>query len=161
MFIMCAHRPANETSKKVFFDELNETLDKAVNKYGNIFIAGDLNIDTGDESKDTNNYLCDFMNLFCTFLNIMLTNIMRSFQETSTVTTGISDCHKMIVTYLKAHFKKLRPKKIVYRDYRNFNKNIFLYDLDQNLMQGKFYSQKNAMIYLLKLLKALPIIMHP
>ena len=38
-----------ETNKKVFFDELNETLNKAVNKYDNIFIAGDLNIDTTRE----------------------------------------------------------------------------------------------------------------
>ena len=30
---------AHETNKKVFFDELNETLDNAVNKYDNIFIV--------------------------------------------------------------------------------------------------------------------------
>ena len=50
----------------------------------------------------------------------------------------------MTVTCLKAHFKKLPLKKIVYEDYKNFNKNTFLYDLDQNLIQGKFYSQKNS-----------------
>ena len=50
---------------------------------------------------------------------------MRSFQRTSTVTTGISDYHKIIVTCLKVHFKKLPPKKIVYRDYKNFNKNTY------------------------------------
>ena len=61
---MQAYRPPSETNKKVFFDELDETLDKAVNKYDNIFLAGDLNIDTGDKSKDTNNYLCDFMDTF-------------------------------------------------------------------------------------------------
>ena len=77
-------------------------------------------------------------------LDIMLTNKMRSFQKSSTATTGLSDCHKMIVICLKAHFKKLPPNKIVYRDYKNFNKNTFLYDLDQNLIQGKFYSQKNS-----------------
>ena len=71
-------------------------------------------------------------------LDIMLTNKMRSFQKSSTATTGLSDCHKMIVICLKAHFKKLPPNKIVYRDYKNFNKNTFLYDLDQNLIQGKF-----------------------
>ena len=119
-----------------------------MNKYDFIFLAGDLNIHTGDKSKDTNNYLCDFMDTFslnnlikvktryksatATILDIMLANKMRSFQKTSTVTTGISDCHKMIVTCLKAHFKKLPEKKIVYRDYKSFNKNIFLYDLDQN-----------------------------
>ena len=54
---MCAYRPLNETNKKVCFDELDETLDKAVNRYDNIFIAGDLNIDTVDKSKDTNNFM--------------------------------------------------------------------------------------------------------
>ena len=153
---MYTYRPSKETNKKVFFDQLNETLDKAVNKYYNIFIAGDLNIDTGDKSKDTNNYLCDFMDTFSlnylikvktcyksatgTILDIMLTKKMRSFQKTSVVTTGISDCHKMIVTCLKTNFKKLLPKKIVYIDY----KNTFLYDLDQNLIYGKFYFQKNS-----------------
>ena len=65
-------------------------------------------------------------------LDIMLTNKMRSFQKTSTSTTrGISDCRKMIVICLKAHFKKLPPKKIVYRDYQNFNRKT----------QGKFYNE--------------------
>ena len=48
-----------------------------------------------------------------TILGIMLTNKMRIFQKTSTVTTGISDSLKMIVTFLKAHFKKLPPKKMI------------------------------------------------
>ena len=61
---MYAYRPLNKTNKKVFLDESNETLDRAVNKYDNIFSAGDLNIDTRDKSKNTNNYLCDFMDTF-------------------------------------------------------------------------------------------------
>ena len=69
---------------------------------------------------------------------------MRSFQKTSTVTTGISDYHKIIVICLKVRFKKLPPKKIVYRDYKNFNKNTFIFDPDQHSIQGKFYSQKNS-----------------
>ena len=111
-----------------------------MNKYDNIFPAGDLNIDTGDKSKDTNNYLCDFMDTFSlnnlikvktcyksatgTILDIMLTNKMRSFQKTSNVTTGISEYHKLIVTCPKAHFKKLPPKKIVYRDYKTLIKTL-------------------------------------
>ena len=63
-FIMYAYRPLSKTNKKVFLDESNETLDRAMNKYDNIFLAGDLNIDTRDKSKDTNNYLCDFMDTF-------------------------------------------------------------------------------------------------
>ena len=80
-----------------------------VNKYDNIYIVGDLNIDTGDKSKDTNNYLCEFMDTFSlsnlikvktcyrsasgTILDSMLMNKMRNLQKTSTVTTGISDCY--------------------------------------------------------------------
>ena len=60
---MYVYRHSNETNKKVFFDELNEILDKAVNKYDNIFVAGDLN-STGDKSWDTNNYLCGSMDTF-------------------------------------------------------------------------------------------------
>ena len=74
----------------------------------------------------------------------MLTNRPRCFQKTSTVTTGLSDCHKMVVTFLKAHFKKLPPKKIRYRNYKNFDQNAFLYDLDQNMIKGKFYSELNS-----------------
>ena len=60
---MYVYRHSNETNKKVFFDELNEILDKVVNKYDNIFVAGDLN-STGDKSWDTNNYLCGSMDTF-------------------------------------------------------------------------------------------------
>ena len=174
---MYTYRPPNETNKKVFFDQLNKILDKAVNKYDNIFLAGDLNVDTGDKSKDKNNYLCDFMDSFSlnnlikvktcyksatgTILVIMLTNKMRRFQKTSTVTTGISDYRKMNITCPKVHFKKLPPKKIAYKDYKNFNKNTFLYDLDQNLIQGNFTTKKITVIYLLKVLKASLIIKHP
>ena len=58
------YRSPNETNEKVFFDELFKTLDKAVNSYDKMFIAGNLNIDTGDKSEDANNYLCDFMDSF-------------------------------------------------------------------------------------------------
>ena len=96
-----------------------------------------------------------------TILDIMLANKIRSLQKTNTVTTCISDCRKMIVTCLKAHFKKLPPKKVVYRHHKNFNKNTSLYDLDQRLIQGKLYSQKILLMYLIKLLKASLIITHP
>ena len=42
-FIMFAHRPPIE-SKLTSFNEVSNTLNKVVNKYDNILIAGDLNI---------------------------------------------------------------------------------------------------------------------
>ena len=47
----------------MFFDELNETLSKAVNSYENIIVIGYLNIDVIDPDKDRNNYLSDLGSL--------------------------------------------------------------------------------------------------
>ena len=57
-FILFAHRLPQEKNKYVFFNELTETLSKAVNNYG------DLNIDVNDPEKDKNNYLSDFVESF-------------------------------------------------------------------------------------------------
>ena len=43
-FILFAYRPPQENNKYLFFNELNETLSKAVNSYENIIVIGDLNI---------------------------------------------------------------------------------------------------------------------
>ena len=47
----------------------------------------------------------------------MLTNRPNCLKKTSTVVTGLSDFHKMIISYLKTTFKKIPPKKIIFRDY--------------------------------------------
>ena len=52
---------------------------------------------------------------------------------TKTISCGISDCHKMILTVLKTTFMKAKPKEITYRCYRNFDENVFRTDLKQNL----------------------------
>ena len=69
----------------------------------------------------------------------MLTNKPKSFCNTSTVETGLGNCHKMIVTFLRASFKKTPSKNIVDRDYKHFNQNEFLHELDLEMNKGKFY----------------------
>ena len=39
--------------------------------------------------------------------------------------TGLSDFHRMIVIDMKTSFQRLPPKIMQYRDYRNYNNNIF------------------------------------
>ena len=51
------------------------------------------------------------------------------------MSTGISDCHKMITTVLKTTFKKARPKEIVYRSYKNLDNYVFRKDL-RHILQG-------------------------
>ena len=42
-----------------------------------------------------------------------------------TIFTGLSDFHKLILSVFKTTFTKFKPKEIVYRNYRKFNKNYF------------------------------------
>ena len=54
-------------------------------------------------------------------IDLFLTNNYRNFQNTITVSTGLSDCHKMIMTVMKT------------RDYKTFVENNFLNDLNGRL----------------------------
>ena len=56
---------------------------------------------------------------------IFLTNQVFSFQNTKNVATGLSDFHNLVLTVLKTSFSKTKPKEISYRDYKNFNSDIF------------------------------------
>ena len=62
-----------------------------------------------------------------TFLSQIL--LIYSFQNTSTMTTGLSVFHIMVVTFLKTTFLKSKPKVITYRDYRTFDNDKFKTDL--------------------------------
>ena len=75
----------------------------------------DLNIDTSDKTKDTSRYLSDLCYTFSlknvitgkicfkkttgTFLDIFLTNRLRSFLKMDIFETGLSDHHKLILSF--------------------------------------------------------------
>ena len=63
-------------------------------------------------------------------VDVMLTNKPRSFYKTTTIETGLSDHHKLILTFLRSHntFKQ-KPKNIVYRDTTNVNLDKFKNDI--------------------------------
>ena len=82
-------------------------------------------------------------NVSGTTIDIILTNRRNCFQKTSTFVTDLSDIHKMIISCLEATFKKVPPKKIILRGYKKFDEENFLYDLDQQMIKGKFYKKKN------------------
>ena len=58
-----------------------------------------------------------------TCIDLFLTNSTNSFQNTMTISTGLSDFHKMIITVLKSSFIKLKVREMYYRDYKNFTTN--------------------------------------
>ena len=68
-------------------------------------------------------------------IDLVLTNRDRSVQKTTTVETGLSDFHKMVVTVLKTTFPKQGPTVINYRNYKKYNENVFKSDLQQELQK--------------------------
>ena len=67
-------------------------------------------------NKNLNNPSC---------IDLLLTNFPKCFQNSCVLETGLSDFRKMIVTVMKAHFRKLEPKIINYRNYRYFSNDRF------------------------------------
>ena len=56
-------------------------------------------------------------------------NHKHCFQSIKVIETGLSDHHCLMISSLKARFQKLPPKKLVYRDKKNFNEKSYLNDL--------------------------------
>ena len=142
-FIMFAYRPES-IDRKLFFDELNASLNKAFTLYDYIALIGDFNIDK-DGHTDKHGFLsnlCDVFNLenlikdkTCfkksggTSIDVFLTNHKHCFQGTQVIETGLSDHHCLIISSLKSRFQKIPPKKLVYRDKKNFIEESYLNDL--------------------------------
>ena len=110
---------------------------------------GDINIGMHNKKCVGFKELSEFMDIFnlsnliknktCFFkdhessIDVMLTNKPRRFFNSQTFELGISDCHKMVVTHLRAHIARLKTKNIIYRSMKNFNKEMFLNELNDQL----------------------------
>ena len=126
-----------------YFNQVCLALDVYSN-YDKFLLAGDFN------TEETNDILEDFLfehnvknlvkeatcfksieNPSC--IDLFLTNSPQSFQNTGTITTGLSDFHKLVVTVMKTTFPKAKPKTIYYRDYKKFNLQEFRRELRTEL----------------------------
>ena len=65
--------------------------------------------------------------------DLILTNIQKSFQNSTIIERGLSDFHKLTVTVLKSYFKKQKPKELIYRDFKNFSNQQFRTELVKEL----------------------------
>ena len=108
-----------------YFQQIGFALD-VYSRYDKFLLAGDFNVVENDHCLGE--FMADFhaknlvkeptcfknlSNPSC--IDLFITNSYRSFQNTTTVATGLSDFHKMTVTVLKTTFPKAKPKVITYR----------------------------------------------
>ena len=61
--------------------------------------------------------------------------------------TGLSDFHKMTISVLKMHFRKLPPKVISYRDFKNFENDRFMNSLQSALNNQNSNYVKNPDLF--------------
>ena len=131
------------------------SLNKGLNDYDNLLLAGDLNINTLRPTLDSSNHLSYLNDTFSltnlvtdsiyfksnkgTLINLMLTSKPKSFYKSHSFVTDLSDCHKLIVSITKTSFQKLPPKFLIYRNQKNFHESNFLRDLEFRLIQGELY----------------------
>ena len=78
--------------------------------------------------------------------DLLLTNNTLSSQHTLTVSCGLSDFHKLVMTVLKIMFPKIKPRKIVYRSYKHvisqkFNDELNLVFSQENIDSCSKFNQ--------------------
>ena len=72
-------------------------------------------------------------------LKILVQSMSSLLTANTALETGLSDCHKLVVTVLKTYIKKKDPAKISHRSYKNVDLSTFRNELKQNLEQFNQY----------------------
>ena len=146
-FCRSIYRPPSPNNIVNFFEELTDSLGRAISNYDNITLMGEFNIDIKKENSIAYDKLvefCDtfnlanlvksetcFMNNHKSTIDLILTNKPQSFQITNVAETGPSDCLKLIATFLKSHNSRLKQRKVHYRSYKRFNEEKFVSDVKE------------------------------
>ena len=110
------HRPPTPENLVSFVEELTDSLRKGSEFYENVIILGDFNIDVkvAGRELDKRDEFCDLFNLTNLIRNetcftrdhkstidLILTNKPKSFQNACITETGLSDFHKLILTFFQ------------------------------------------------------------
>ena len=66
-------------------------------------------------------------------IDLILTNRLNCFQNSSTIETGLSDFHHLVLTVLKTTFKRKPPKVVKYRNYKHYSSFYYLNYVNRSL----------------------------
>ena len=62
-------------------------------------------------------------------IDLLITNSKFSFMTANSFENGLSDHHHLIYTILKTKFEKLKPKKSIYRNFKQYDSDQFKLDI--------------------------------
>ena len=116
-----------------------QKFDNYSSKYDNFILLGDLNSEPAESAVRDFCQICGCKNLIknntCfknpekfSCIDLIITNRPKSFQNSMTLETGLSNFHKITLTVMKVFYKKQKPTIITYCSYKNFSNEVFMAD---------------------------------
>ena len=108
-------------------------------RYEKVIVLGDFNIEA--ENKAMKDFLQEhtFYNMMkqntCfkgdagSCIDLLITHSKFLFMKTNSFETGLSDHHHVIYTILETKFEKFEPKKLIYRNFKQFDIEQFKLDI--------------------------------
>ena len=141
--VCCSYNPHKDNISN-HLQLIRKKLDLYSSSYERIILVGDFSSEINDKCM---NDFCESYNLSSLIrestcyknpenpsrIDLFLMNSPNSFQNSGVVETGLSDFHRMIVTVMKTSFQRLPPKIRHYRDYSNYDNNMFRVSLFNEL----------------------------
>ena len=123
------HSPSQ--NEEYYFNCLDKDLDTYSN-YGKALLVGDFHTEIIEHYIESFLYEHELSHLVkektCfknmqnpSCIDLLLNNNNYAFQQTTTVCSGLSDCHKLLLTVLKTSIPTDNLRQITYRDYKNFD----------------------------------------
>ena len=70
-----------------------------------------------------------------TCFDLIITSRPKSFQNSVTVETGLSDFHKMTLTLIKVFYKKQKTNIVTDPNYKHFSNEAFMFDVKNSIIQ--------------------------
>ena len=144
--LLGGYRPPRQ-SDTYSFEAINRGLDMYRDTFKKLLLTGDFNtnvtepcleefLDANDLKNIVKNNTCFKNPLNPSCIDFFLTNSPQSFQNTSTISTGLSDFHKMIITVHRSTFRKAKANVIQYRCFKNFDNILFRSELRESLSKS-------------------------
>ena len=126
LFLVCTYNP-NKNFISNPLEEIGKNLDNNSSKYGNFILLSDLN------SESTDSAVRDLYEVYSCFKNPLKHFCID--QNFVTVKTGLSDFHKMMLTVMKVLYKKQKPRIMMYRNYKHFSNEAFMFNVKNSIIQ--------------------------
>ena len=126
------HSPSQ--SDQYYYDNIEKALDVYC-QYEKVVLVGDFNVEIGEKCFDDflfqhelwseNDKPTCYKNPHKpSCIDFILTNTPLSFYKSGCLFTGLSDCHKLVLSVFK-----IKPKEIIYRNFKKFNGEDFNQEL--------------------------------